>query len=146
MAQVLIDRTSLGGGPLVLTDDGSGTYMLTEGGLGRPAVTARATTATSPWLHGEVVVQAVREQSALTLEVLTQAEDQVGLEEALAELDEALWQFTYAVTVQAAGTSTTWTCSPASYGAADGVTTSDNVRAHYQVWTITIPCYPIPVS
>lgn len=144
MAQVSIDRTSLGKAPLVIRGDGSKPYSLTQAGLGRPAVTARTSSVSSPWLHGETVTQVVREQSSLALEVLLQADTPLALDQAADDLDEALWQFSYSLTVTVGSENITWLCSPASYGLADGTVLSDNVDQHYEVWTVTVPVYPIP--
>lgn len=142
--QVSIDRTSLGKGPLVIRSDGAAPYSLTAQGLGRPAVSARATSVTSPWLHGETPTVVVREQSSIPLEVILSALSDATLDLCRDALDEALWQFSYLVTVTEGSTSHTWECSPASYGVV-GVE-YHNVAEHYEVWTITIPCYPIPVD
>jgi hypothetical protein len=140
---VSIDRTSLGKAALIIGSDGAAPYSLTATGLGRPAVTARANAVSSPWLHGETVVSVVREQSSLPFEVLLQAHNDENLELVRYALDEALWQFSYQVTVTEGETAHTWLCSPASYGT-DSVAFS-NVAGCFEVWTITVPCYPIPV-
>lgn len=145
MTSVSIDRTSLGKSPLVIGSNGAAPYSLTDKGLGRPAVTARANAVTSPWLHGESVVNVVREQSSIPVEILLQALSEATLELVRVALDEALWQFTYQVTITEGATSKTWRCSPASWGVNDGTVTSANVSGHYEVWSVTIPCYPIPV-
>lgn len=141
---VSIDRTSLGKGPLLIGSSGAAPYSLTDTGLGRPAITARAAVVQSPWLHGEQVVSVVREQSSLPLEVILSALSDATLDACRVALDEALWQFDYRITVQEGDTTTTWRCSPASYGIKDTVM-HYNVSDHYEVWTITVPVYPIPV-
>ncbi len=147
MSGLSISRTSLGESPLLIGVNGAAPYSLTDTGMGRPAVTARTVGASeSPWLHGSTLVSAVRETSALPLEILIQASTDAELAAATAALDEALWQFDYALTVIEGSTSTTWQCSPASYGVADGVSMSFNVDQHFEVWTVTIPVYPIPVT
>lgn len=146
MTQVSIDRTSLGQPALVVRSDGTAPYSLTVEGLGRPAVAARATAVTSPWLHGETVVSVVREQSSLPLTVIVSAGTEAALDAARVALDEALWQFHYTVTVTEGATSKTWRCSPASWGVDGGVVAHHNVSGLYEVWAITIPCYPIPTG
>lgn len=142
---VSIDRTSLGKGPLLIGSSGAAPYSLTDKGLGRPAVTTRANTVQSPWLHGEQVVSVVREQSSLPLEVAISALSEATLDLCRVALDEALWQFDYQITVLEGETAKVWRCSPASYGINDTVM-HHNVSGHYEVWTITVPVYPIPVG
>lgn len=60
------------------------------------------------------------------------------------DLDEALFQFSYSVTVSVDGVSRTWLASPASWGIAGGLVNQGNAAAFCEVLTITIPVYPIP--
>lgn len=146
MTGISIDRTSLGLGPLVIGVDGAAPYSLTDGGLGRPAVSARATSVTSPWVHGETVVNVVRDQTSIPLSVLVQGATEAALAVARDALDAALWQFVYEVTITEGTTSTTWQCTPASWGIDNSVVTPANVTGHFEVWTVTLPTYPIPVE
>lgn len=146
-SSVSIQRSSIGLSPLVIATDGSAPYSITEGGLGRPAVTARTTYAgESNYVHGQTPVAVVRENSSLPLTVLIQGDSGAEVAQAAADLDEALWQFAYEVTVTEGTVTTTWLCSPASYGIDNGIVASHNVDEHYEVWAITIPVYPIPVA
>lgn len=144
---VSIDRTSLELDPLVIGGTGSDTFTLTESGLGRPGVTPRATTAgDSPWVHGSVTVAAVREQSALPLEVLVQADSDALLEAAIAELDAALWQFAYTVTVTVGGVGQVWAADPAAWSTAGDARRWAYAARFIEVLTVTIPVHPIPGS
>jgi len=142
-ATVTIDRTSLGKAPLVIGSNPTGTYVLTDKGLGRPGVTPRLVfAADSPWVDGSVPTAATRANSELPLEVHIQAASASALAAAKADLDEALWQFTYTVTVAEGANSVTWTCYPAAHGLTD-VVSDFNVADFFEVWGITIPVYPV---
>lgn len=144
-ASVSIDRTSLGLSPLVISGDGSGTYSLTAAGLGRPLVTARYTYAdASADVEGQVLLQAVRDTSALPLEVLVQANTYAALQDALDALADAVWQFTYTTTTTVAGVSRSWRCQPCAPQVDEGVITHARADQHLAVAALTIPVNPTP--
>lgn len=143
-ASVSIDRTSLALSALVISDAGA-TYLLTDKGLGRPATTRRNTYAPeSPDMHGSLLLNSVKEQSALPLEVIVQADTAADLDAAIQALFDALDQFTYNTTVTVDGVAKVWASSPAAYGASDGYVDHSRVAQFFDVLAITIPVYPIP--
>lgn len=144
VASVSIDRSSLSLSALTISSTGSGTYTLTETGLGRPAITARTTSVSSPWFHGSTHVAVTKDQTALPLEVLVQAASSTALDTAIDALDAALWQFDYDVTVTVDGVAKVWSCSPASWSIAESLTSHGRAVQYVELLTITIPCYPIP--
>lgn len=142
---VSIDRTSLGLSPLLVSDDGTGTFSLTDVGLGRPETMPRITYAgTSPWLHGSTPVSAVRDNSTLPMQLLVQAASTSALDAAMADLDAALWQFEYLTTTAHDGK--VWRCWPAAWNVDGGNTIYARRSGFLEVVNITIPVYPIPGS
>ena len=144
-AAVSIDRTALSLSPLTISDDGTGTYSLTVGGLSRPVVTPRETKAPeSRYFAGSELLAVTREQTSMHLEVLIQAASSSALDAAITALDNALWQFAYDVTVTVDGVAKVWHCTPAALGASSGLFESSHVADHFAVFALDIPCKPIP--
>lgn len=142
---VSIDRTSLSLSPLTIGLDGSGTYSLTQVGLGRPAITPRATYfPDSRDVDGSKLQAVVREQSSLPLEVLVQGVSAAALDTAINDLDAAVWQFTYDTTVTIGGVAKVWHCTPAAWAPTSGLVEHAHVEQFFEVLTLTIPVYPIP--
>lgn len=138
---VSIDRTSLTLSALLISDDGSGTYSLTDKGLGRPGVSPLTTYAgTSRWLNGNTPISSVRENSTLPLQVLVQAASTAALTAAITALDAALWQFTYNTTTAHDGK--VWACHAAGWNVASGVVLHAHWSAFFEVLDIVIPVYP----
>lgn len=144
-ASVSISRTGLDLPALVITGDGTGTYSLTQGGLGRPLVTPRYTYAdTSPDVDGQVLLQVARDTSALPLTLLVQGTTAANLDAALNALEDALWQFTYTATVNVGGVVKVWRCQPTVPQVGDGVIDHARAAQHIEVVSVTIPVDPIP--
>lgn len=143
-ATVSIDRTSLGLAPLTISGDGSGTYSLTQGGLGSPVQSARLLYMPDhPDVHGSELLGAVRETTALPLTILVQAATSAALSAAVDALNDALWQFTYATTVTVDGVARTWTCHPCLAAPASGLVEHGMADQFFDVLSVTIPVYPI---
>lgn len=144
MISLSIDRTALGLGPLVFSSPDTGLW-LNEEGLSRPAKTQRRTYAgESKWVNGSTLVSSVLEQSSLPFTGYAQAATQAELVAMQDEVEEALFQWAYDVTVTENGVARTWACDPAdvSWGDFDsGMSAALMVRA-----TVTIPVYPIAVA
>lgn len=144
-ATVSIDRSDLSLAALVISGDGSGTYSLTDRGLGRPAITPRITNMPdSRDVEGSEILSAVKEQTALPLEVLVQATSTAALDAAIDALDAALWQLQYDVTVTIDGVAKVWHCTPAAWAVSSGVVEYARAAQFVEVLTITIPCKPTP--
>lgn len=143
-ASVSIDRTSLSLAALTISGDGSGTYSLVKGGLGRPVRTPRyGWMPDHPDIHGSEWLSVALENSALPLVVLIQAASYSALDAAIVALDDALWQVTYTATVTIGGVARTWSCYPTSSVPADGVVDSVEASGFFAVHAVTIPVYPI---
>lgn len=147
-ASVSIDRTSLSLSPLVIVGpgDASTTYLLTKNGLGRPGVTQRLTyMPDSPYIHGSELLAAAQEQSSLPLEIVVQAATASALDAAVQALADAVFQFSYTVTVTpASGVSKTWACDPAALAPSSGGEIDAAWLQFVDVLKVTIPVYPIP--
>lgn len=144
-ATVSISRTALALTALVIADDGAEPYSLTATGLGRPEITPRNTYAPdSRYINGSELVAVTREQSALPLEVLVQADSAVTLHNAIAALDDAIWQFTYTVTITVGGVAQVWTCSPGVLNTVSGTVDHGHADQHMAVVALALPCHPIP--
>lgn len=142
--QVAIDRSSLSLSDLTIAVSGNGTYVIDQGGLGRPGKTSRETLATaSPFVHGQTVTAVVLEDSSLPLVVRVNAATSSALDTAVTALETALRQFTYTVTVTVDGVAKVWTGRPAAIGTVDGLQTYARVAEFYEILTVTIPVYPV---
>lgn len=146
-ATVTLDCSSIPASDVVLNSATSATYVLLQEGLSRPAITWRLTPAPdSADVHGTEYVAAAKEQTTLPLKVMIQAASSAALDAAISDLEDALSQFTYTATVVVDGVTKVWSCAPAAYSPTSGLIDSNFVDGHFDVYTITIPVYPIPGS
>lgn len=145
-ASVRIGRVAeLGLPPLYIGDSKPNRYMFTERGLGRPGTAARLTYAdTSIHVPGALLTQAVKEITSLPLEVLVTGTSYPDLEAALDELDDALWQFSFNVTVITGGVTRVWKAQPATWQTIDGATVHARADQFIEVVSMTIPVQPYP--
>lgn len=142
---ITIGRTSLGKVPLVLSGVEDGTELGVTG-YTEPAESARVTYAPdSPHENGSVPLSVAWEQTILGFEVCTtDAATESAMRALIAELREALRQFTFPVTVQIGDApAETWTCHPGSVTPVGGRTTVD-LEHHDPVWSVVIPAQPFP--
>ena len=144
IATVSIDRSSLPGtlSPLLVTDDDA-TYRLTLDGLGEPGYTWRERLMPdSADVHGSELVAAVLERTSLPLEVIVMASSSAALKTAMTALRDAVWQFSYPVTVTVDGQSETWAgCGPAAWALSNSKVDHSHVAQFFRVVTIVIPLY-----
>lgn len=146
-ASVTLDCSSISATDIVLDSALDATYVLLLEGLGRPAITWRLAAAPdSADVHGTEYVGAAKEQTTLPLKVMIQADTYANLDAAITALEEALSQFTYTATVEVDGVTKVWDCAPAAWSASSGLIESNMVDQTFDVYTITIPVYPIPGS
>jgi len=146
MSSVTIDRSSLSLSDLVIDEALNATYVLLLGSrLRRPAVTWRKTAApNSVDVHGTEFIAAVKENTDYPFRVMVQANTTADLDAAIDELDEALSQFAYPVTVDLGGVLKVWAASPAPWAPESDLAEAQAVAAFFEVLTVTIPVYPIP--
>ena len=101
MISLTFDRTSLGKSPLVVTNNPFGTALhLPEEGLVWPSFATRRTYAPdSPYESGRMLLAAVRDAAELPLTVYAHGESGAATEAAKAELEEAVAQWSYDLTL-----------------------------------------------
>lgn len=145
MTSVTLDCSSISATDVeIVSDDFAATYLLLLEGLGRPAITWRLTAAPdSADVHGSEYVAAAKEQTTLPLKVLIQAASSAALDVAITALEDALSQFAYTATMVVDGVTKVWACGPAAYSPTSGLVDSNMVDGHFDVYTITIPVYPV---
>lgn len=142
MLSVSIDRTSLSLSALVINDYPGAGLWLPEDALQRPAKAQRLTyAADSPFVHGSLLTSAVLLQSSLPMSVKAGAATTAALEDLMDELEAALFQFTYDVTVTVDGSPRVWRADPADIGW--GTIDSGEVAARIATASVTIPVYPV---
>lgn len=148
-ASVALDRSGLlvPLAPLTIAHDGT-VFRLGERGIGRPDVRWRfEKMPNNPHIHGEERTAASKEESSIPLEVLVAGATWDAVEASMDELDVALSQWAYVVTVTVAGRVRTWNAGPADWNVADsGRYDAYRVDACFEVLNISIPVYPIPGS
>lgn len=122
-----------------------GTYRIVSIGAGQ--VTWRRRTAESPWVHGSVLLGAVKENPVMSLSILVEGEDQEDLMEKTSLLLRGFEQFTYRLRFAVDNEAFEWRCWPADYQANnDGQLVASHMREYVQVYTFRIPREPIPVE
>lgn len=133
------------GGPLVIRNDR--TTPLTLVGLREPARQTRIAYApASAWMPGEMPLAVTWQQSLLGLEVAARgAATESAAQAALAELDNAVLSLGVPVHVVWHDHTQVWTCHG---GSRTPSTDRDyvNLRDHDPVWSVSLPCYPIPTT
>jgi hypothetical protein len=139
---VSIDRSSLSLAALVATDDGA-TYQIQQDGISRPAITWRKLAAPdSADVHGTEYIAAVKEQTSIPLNVIVKSASTSALQMAIDDIEAAISQFSYSVTVTVDGAAKTWAASPAAWSFSTPITPGQ-VAQFFTLMTITIPVYPI---
>lgn len=140
MLELSVDRTDLSLAALVFSTPDTGRWI-PEDGLTYPAKRWRKQYATSNHLHGDVLVRATLEHASIGATLYVKAADAAALKTAKAEVEDALGQFFYNVTVTEDGQATTYSADPAdvSWGDAD----SGMSGAHLARCSVLIPVYPV---
>lgn len=139
---VTFDRTSLSLSPLVIDNDPfTGNFHLPEDGTERPGRKIRRTYApTSAYVAGSYLLAAVEDSGTLPLSIYVHGTDATDLEAAIDELEAAVTQFAYTVTVTVDGVARSFNADPElpSWGVLD----SGMVGAHLARASIVIPINP----
>ena len=122
-------------------------YRIMRSTLGPGAVSWRKQTATSPYVHGAILVGAVKDIGLATLGVRVMAPSDSTLWARVDTLVRAFEQFTYDLSVTIDGSTFTWRCQPADYSVGDsGVFQEFHLMSHQQEVRFTIPRHPTPVA
>ena len=139
---ITIDRSSLSLADLVLAGQGTtetwgiATYR-TPGKVARISYAPDADN-----IHGSIPVAASWQQGMLSFTAFPTVADTAARVAALAELEQALGQFAYTVTVTESGTSEAWAANMGSIELAGDRTRSD-MEQNNPLYSVTIPVYPI---
>lgn len=143
MTTLTIDRTSLSLSPLVIEQGPfTGALYLPEDGLTWPAFTARRTYAPdSAYAAGRVLLAAVQDASELPLTVYAHADTTVALNTAKAELEAAVAQWSYDLTLTVDSVAHTYHAEIV-LGVPWGPLDSGMVAAHMARTSFSIPLNP----
>lgn len=144
---ITIGRTSLGKVPLVLSGvDDANPIGITD--YTEPAEVPRVAYAPdSNYVHGSMPLSVALQQTIVGFAVCTTAAATESASRALiAELREAVRQFSFTVTVEVDDApAETWTCHAGSVTPVGSRTTA-NLRDHDPEWSVTIPAQPVRVT
>lgn len=142
MQSLTIARDSLVLADLVIDNNPhTGDFHIPEDGLERPGFSMRHTFAPdSAYFPGRTLLAAVTDASNLPVVIYAHADTSAGLEAAIAELEAALTQWDYDVTLSVDGQARTWPAMPEypQWGPVD----SGMVRAHMARASVVIPLNP----
>lgn len=120
-------------------------FWLPLDGIGHPSRTVRRGYASSPWIDGDTLVSSRLEHAALRISPWVYGSTQAQLDDRLDELDTAVGQFTYTVSVQiATGTIRIWTADPADVSLRDETWDARHAFGAYrQRVSLLIPVHPV---
>lgn len=139
MLSVTLSRALLSLPDLVI--DGNpheGPFFLAEEGNEEPSFAVRRTYAPeSAFIEGRVLLAAVRDSGSMPLRIYAQGETTAAVRAAMDELEDALEQFYYSLTLTVDGVSRTWMADPElpQWGELD----SGLVTAYKRVATVAVP-------
>jgi hypothetical protein len=140
-----IDRTGLSLSPLVLANNPAGAYVYPEDGLAQPNFEMRRTYAPdSRYTPGRLLLGAVLDGTTIPLTVTVRGTSAANLLARKAELEAAVAQFAYTVTMTVAGVEVgAWPADPTApwWGVVDHA----DAAAFLAVGTLAIPVNP-PVA
>lgn len=136
---VISAEISTGATPLELNGD---TYELERGALEEIAVSWRKQTVDNTWVEGTFVINAVKENVVLPLNVWVSAETQIALRDAVTALTDALSQLSFTLAIDIDGAVTTWTCQVADYRVTQQQAFLFAKQALVQA---SVPAFPTPV-
>ena len=138
-----ITRTELALADLNL-NDGSNYKVI---GIGPGSLEWNRQYAGSPYVHGEVLVNAVKAQGNLPMSIRCKGTTQSAREANVAALCRALEQFVYNITLTIEGVTYTWQCDPADYSLDEkGEISKFHRLAKQTVVTAQVPRHPIPIA
>lgn len=143
MISVVIDRTALGLSPLVIGDSRADKFMLRADGLTMPADRVRYSyAAPSPYVAGSLLTSAVADQSFISMTVRVREQTDAALNAAVLELQRAVRQFSFEVSVTRGGLVEARRCHRGEVVPATAVDIFE-VKRHQATFNILIPCQPL---
>jgi hypothetical protein len=145
LTSLSIDRTSLSLSPLVLGNDPSGVYVYPEDGLAQPNFEMRRRYAPdSAYTPGRLLLGSVLDGTTIPLTIDVRGTSAANLLSRKAELEAAVAQFAYTVTMVVAGqTVGTWPADPTAPWW--GIVNHADAAAFIATGTLAIPVNP-PVA
>lgn len=140
---VAFDRTALTLTTLTIANTPSGSFWLPEDGTEWPRFGRRKEYAPpSRYLAGRTLLASVSDVGTLPLTVYAKAATTTALETLKAELQTAVDQWSYTLTLTVDGAAATYTAECVDDDIAWGELDSGKVRAHFARGSVAIPLYP----
>lgn len=141
---VIVKRLELGLPDLEL--EAPGNFHIIRNTLGPGAAGWRRQTVTSPFVHGEILIGAVRDIEQAALGVRIRGSDAAQVAARIQTVVNAFSQFSYHLYVTMDGALRVWECQPADYSIGDGGTYQGfHWTAKQQEIRLQIPRSPIDV-
>lgn len=145
---ITVDRTGMAGAPdplVLLGHDGSSNTVLSVTNFQEPAKAPRVRYAPpSDFSHGDVPLGWSWQQSLLSFDVAPFDADEGAGRAAIEELEGALSRLSFEVTVEVNDApARTYVCTVGAV-MPNGPRTFVDMRDSDPVWTVTIPCHPVP--
>lgn len=139
-----VTRAELSLGTLYLQDPANG-YQVVEVGPG--AMSWRRETVVSPYVHGNTLVGAVKDQLTIPITVQIKGSSASQLDTRLDVVLDAFSQFFYGVGVVIDGVTKAWLCQPADWSVGEGGKFNKHhlMSKMYEV-TLNVPRHPVPFA
>lgn len=139
---VHVSRAELALSNLELSDPVNGYNVISVG----PGSTSwRRETAKSPWVHGEVLINAVKDVGIVPLGVRVFASSAATKETRLGALLAAFSQFEYVMTITINGVAYAWSCQPADWSIGEnGSFDKFYEMVHQTEVSLSVPRVPVP--
>jgi len=139
---VHVSRAELALSNLELNDPANGYDVISVG----PGSTSwRRETVKSPWVHGETLINAVKDVGIAPLSIRVMGSSAAQKETRLGALLAAFSQFNYVQTVTINGVGYAWACQPADWSVGDdGEFEKFFEMTHRSQVKLSIPRYPVP--
>lgn len=139
-----VTRAELGLANLALN---TSTYRVIENSWGPGEVTWRRQVTKSPFIHGELATQMIKETGNTPLGIRVIGSNPTDCFNKMNILLRAFDQFQYSLSFNLEGTIWGYICQAADYTVGEGgVIQKFHIKAYQQEVRFSIPRYPIPVS
>jgi hypothetical protein len=119
-------------------------YYIQRGGFGPGEVSFRKTSATSPYVSGQTLTHAVKDQQTLTFKVRVVGSSQGQLLSRMEELAAAMEQFSFTMRFWINGVLYQYECDASDYAVGDGGQVEDLwLRSNTQLMSFNVPHKPV---
>lgn len=142
-----VKRTELSMSDLVLNNPP--TYRIVDPNPGPGSLAWVRRVVTSPYVHGNTLVGAVKDEMEVALTVAVGGSTFTAIDAAVGTLIEAFSQFDYQLHLEFDGMPFTYNCQPANWTSStrgDGSVDLADLRAGWQVYSFRIPRHPAAVA